>query len=173
MQHKILVANVTKRVDHNTGKYMNNLRERHCPDLKYVLVPELHKDGEHYHLHGVVGNSHGLQLRVSGKTDKRGRIIYNIPSWEYGWNTATEVENTGKVSNYISKYITKDTEHLLHGKRRYWASHNCTLREEVCEEMLVDNHIDMIQFLSKNDSIKHMKSTYVPQTGNNIYYIET
>lgn len=155
------------------GKYMHNLRQNYCPDLKYVLVPELHKNGEHYHLHGVIGNADGLKLRVSGKYDKHGRIIYNIPSWEYGWNTATEVEHTGKVSNYISKYITKDTENLLHGKRRYWASHNCILREEVCEELLVDNHMDMIRFLSKNDSIKHMKSAYVPQTGNNIYYIET
>lgn len=155
------------------GIYMDNLRKRHCPDLKYVLVPELHKDGENYHLHGVIGNSDGLQLRVSGKFDKRGRVIYNIPSWRYGWNTATEIEHTGKVSNYISKYITKDTECLLHGKRRYWASHNCILREECCDTFLVDDYMSVIEFLSKNNAIKHMKSAYIPQTDNNIYYIET
>ena len=144
-----------------------------CPNLKYVLVPELHKDGENYHLHGVLGNADGLLLRVSGKFDKRGRLIYNIPSWRYGWNTATEVEHTGKVSNYISKYITKDTDGLLKGKRRYWASHNCILREECCDTFLVDDYMSVIEFLSKNNAIKHMKSTYIPQTNNNIYYIET
>lgn len=157
----------------NAHRYMDNLRKNYCPDLKYVLVPELHKDGEHYHLHGVIGNTDGLQLRVSGKTDKHGHIIYNIPSWKYGWNTATEVEHTGKVSNYISKYITKDTEHLLKGKRRYWASHNCILREECCDTLLVDDYMEVIKMLSENNAIKHMKSTYVPQTDNNIYYIET
>lgn len=155
------------------GRYMDNLRKVQCSDLKYVLVPELHKDGEHYHLHGVIGNSDGLQLHVSGKTDKYGRIIYNIPSWKYGWNTATEVEHTGKVSNYISKYITKDTEHLLKGKRRYWASHNCILREECCDTLLVDDYMEVIKTLSENNAIKHIKSAYVPQTDNNIYFIET
>lgn len=155
------------------GNYMHNLRKTQCSDLKYVLVPELHSDGKNYHLHGVVGNAKGLQLRCSGTFDKRGRVVYNIPSWKYGWNTATEVEHTGKVSNYISKYITKDTEGLLRGKRRYWASHNCILREECSDTFLVDDYQEVINFFSKNNAIKHIKSAYVPQTNNNIYYIET
>lgn len=155
------------------GKFMNNLRTRFCPDLKYVLVPELHKDGEHYHLHGVIGNSDGLQVRVSGKSDRHGRIIYNIPSWKYGFNTATEVDNTCKVSNYIAKYITKDTDHLLKGKRRYWASHNCMLREECCDTLFLDNSMDCIKTLSVQGVIKHMKSIHIFQTCNDMYFIET
>lgn len=157
----------------SASRYMNNLRQNYCSDLKYVLVPELHKDGEHYHLHGVISNTKGMKFLPSGKFDKKGNVIYNIPSWKYGWNTATEVEHTGKVSNYISKYITKDTEGLLRGKRRYWASHNCILREECCDTFLVEDPQEVINFLSKNNAIKHIKSAYVPQTNNNIYYIET
>ena len=170
---RIVNSNNFYDVCRSAHKYMDNLRKTQCPNLKYVLVPELHKDGEHYHLHGVVGNADGLQLRCSGKFDKKGHIIYNIPSWKYGWNTATEVEHTGKVSNYISKYITKDTEGLLRGKRRYWASHNCILRDECCETLYVENHMEIVEFLSKNNAIKHIKSAYIPQTNNNIYYIET
>ncbi len=155
------------------GQYMHNLKRRDCPNLIYVLVPELHKKDGKYHLHGLIGNTEGLSLKVSGRFDKKGHILYNISSWKYGWNTASAVQHNDKVSNYISKYITKDTEGLLHGRRRYWASHNCILREEVCDTLCVEKPMSVIEFLAKNNSIKHMKSIYVPQTSNNIYYIET
>ena len=115
---KIVDSTNYEQVCVKAGNFMHNLQKRHCPNLKYVLVPELHKEGGKYHLHGLIADCDGLQMRVSGK-EKAGHIIYNIPSWKYGWNTATEVGHTGKVSNYIAKYITKDTEGLLHGKRRY------------------------------------------------------
>lgn len=154
------------------GKWLNNLKHRKCPDMKYVLVPELHKDGEHYHLHGLIADCAGLQLRMSGKTDRKGNIIYNIPAWKYGWNTATAVGHSGKVSSYISKYITKDTEGLLHGRRRYWASHNTVLPDEVCEEFFVPDHFQAIEHLSANGSIKFLKKSHIMQCNRDIWYIE-
>ena len=154
------------------GKFMNNLRSRTCPDMKYVLVPELHKNGGKYHLHGLIADCEGLSMHVSGK-EKDGHIIYNIPSWKYGWNTATEVGHTGKVSNYIAKYITKDTEGLLHGKRRYWCSHNSVLPQEVCDELYIPDFTSVIVKLSSNNSIKFLKKTNVMQCNRDIWYIET
>lgn len=153
------------------GKWLNNLKMRSCPDMKYVLVPELHKDGEHYHLHGLISDCDNLQFRVSGKVDKKGKIIYNLPSWKYGWNTATEVEHSGKVANYISKYITKDTDGLLHGKRRYWCSHNTIRPNDCCVEYFVDNHMDVVTMLS--DNIKYLKKSHIPQCNSDVWYIET
>lgn len=154
------------------GVFLHHLKERHCPDMKYFLVPELHKDGEKYHLHGVLGNSEGLQLRVSGKV-KNGRIVYNMPAWKYGWSTVTEVGHSGRVSNYISKYITKDTEGLLHGKRRYWCSHNTILPKEVCDELYIADYMSVINHLSENDAIKHVKKSYIYPCNRDIWYIET
>lgn len=154
------------------GQYMNNLKKRHCPEMKYVLVPELHSDGEKYHLHGLIGDCIGLQLRFSGKV-KNGRVIYNIPSWKYGWNTATEVTHSGKVANYISKYITKDVNGLLHGKRRYWCSHNTILPQEVCDELYVPDYMSVIQHLSESNAINFIKKCHVSQCNRDIWYIET
>lgn len=159
-----------EEVCQKAGKWMNHLRERTCPDLKYVLVPELHLDGEHYHLHGLMANCKGLRLRVSGKLDKKGHIIYNMPAWRYGWNTATEVEHSGKVANYISKYITKDTDGLLKGKKRYWCSHNTVRPNDCAVEYYVNDHMEVIKHLS--DNIKYVKKTHIPQTNNDIWYIE-
>ena len=154
-------------------KYMNNLKERKCPDLKYVLVPELHKDGEHYHIHGVLGNTDGLQTRFSGKTDKKRKIIYNLPTWKYGFSTATEIEDNEAVSNYIAKYITKDTENLLKGKQRYWSSRNCTKIDDITETMMIDDTMDFIATLLAQEKVKSIKSQDIPVTDNIIHYIET
>lgn len=154
-------------------KYMNNLRTRHCPNLTYVLVPELHKDGKHYHIHGVLGNADGLKLIYSGKFDKKDRVIYNLPTWNYGFSTATEIDDNESVSNYIAKYITKDTEHILKGKQRYWASRNCIRIADISETMNVDDIDDVIATLSTQGNIKHIKSQDITVTDNKVYYIET
>lgn len=74
--------------------------------LRYVLVPELHKDGA-IHFHGLV-NSEALQLVDSGHKDKKGRDIFNVTDWKMGFTTAVKVdENYRRVCNYVSKYITK------------------------------------------------------------------
>ncbi|MCD8150021.1 MAG: DUF1090 domain-containing protein, partial [Clostridiales bacterium] len=168
---KLVDSSNYEEVCHKAGKWLNNIRSRLCPDLKYVLVPELHKDREHYHLHGLLANCSGLQLRVSGKFDKKGNVIYNIPSWKYGFNTVTEVGHTGKVSNYIAKYITKDTEGLLHGRHRYWCSRNTVRAKDVCDEVYIENHMKILENLSGH--MDFIKKTYVPQCNRDIYYIET
>ena len=47
-------------------QFLNDLRKRKCPDLKYLIVPELHANGKHYHFHGVLANCDGLQFSYSG-----------------------------------------------------------------------------------------------------------
>lgn len=90
--------------------------------LKYVLVPEYHKDGESIHFHGCM-NSDALKVAPSGIKDK-GDDVYNILSWKYGFSTAKfirgEATDRLKCAKYISKYMTKDSElvggrYYLHG----------------------------------------------------------
>lgn len=79
-------------------------------NLKYLIVPELHKNGA-IHFHGLISGD--LKLTDSGHKDK-GKVIYNLDSWKYGFTTC--VKCTGDyeaVAHYISKYITKDTKRIL------------------------------------------------------------
>ena len=85
-------------------------------DMRYILVPEKHKDGA-YHFHGLFAC---CDLRpVLWK-----RKIYNIPCFDYGYTTATRVRNSQAACRYISKYITKDICTVAYGKKRYWTSRN-------------------------------------------------
>lgn len=89
--------------------------------LKYVLVPEHHKDGA-IHFHGCM-NSAALRLEPSGIVDK-GQEVLNIVQWKYGFTTAKRIggeqADRVKVAKYVAKYMTKDFEmvggrYYLHG----------------------------------------------------------
>lgn len=101
-------------------KWIDNCKQRKAKDLLYLLVPEQHKDGA-WHIHGLLCNTTGLTFTDSGKRFD-GKIVYNLDDWKLGFSTATKVTDTYKVSNYITKYITKDLCAIAPGKQRYFVS---------------------------------------------------
>lgn len=105
-------------------KWIDNVKQRKCPSLKYLLIPELHADKCSWHIHGLVCDDMGVSYVDSGKRDKSGRVIYNVENYTLGWSTATEIEDTKKISSYVLKYITKDLCERSLGQRRYYRSNN-------------------------------------------------
>ena len=83
--------------------------------LRYVLVPEFHKDGESIHFHGIM-NRDALTLVNSGVKQK-GKVVYNVTDWKYGFTTAKRItSNQGNaVAKYITKYITKSVDDAERG----------------------------------------------------------
>ena len=113
------------RYDMSKCKYVMSMwlhRQRlHSPDMKYLIVPELHKDGA-IHFHALISNFNG-RLKDSGKK-QNGRTVYNMTGYRAGFTTAVPIDhNKLAVSNYIKKYITKDMP-LIYGRKRYWISQN-------------------------------------------------
>lgn len=103
-------------------KWINNCKNRKAKELLYLLVPEQHNDGA-WHIHGLLCNTTGLTFIDSGKR-YNGKIVYNLDDWKLGFSTATKVTDTYKVSNYITKYITKDLCAVTPGKQRYFVSNS-------------------------------------------------
>ncbi len=63
-------------------------------------------------MHGLISGI--MEMVDSGKKTKAGQVIYNMPQWKYGWSTAIELdENTARISNYITKYISKDFKKIF------------------------------------------------------------
>lgn len=118
------------------SKWLKNMKLRYCPDMKYIVVPELHKDGA-YHFHGLFADCDGLDIRDSGKKvirkyqkgsrtcfKKTDTPIYILGRYHLGWTTATAVRSNDRVVKYITKYISKDLVSSVKGKKRYWVSRN-------------------------------------------------
>ena len=120
---------VENRYDYRTsvriiGQWLSNAVRRR--GLRYVIVPELHKDGA-IHWHGLC-NADALRLVDSGHKDARGRVIYNLPQWKKGFSTALRLDGEyAAVCAYVSKYITKQAGNGPIGGRYYL--HGGELRE--------------------------------------------
>lgn len=154
---------VTKKLQN----FLDNVRKRKCADLKYLIVPELHKDGVHYHFHGLLANCEGITFDDSGLKTKDDMTIYNIRDWHLGFTTATKVKDTQKVCSYIAKYITKALTMSLPNKKRYYASQNLKKVDEVyCV-------VDQDEFMGVYaDRIKFVKSVEIPEAHQIVTYIE-
>ncbi len=151
------------------SKWLNNLRSRYAPDLKYLIVPELHKDGVHYHFHGLLANIGNITLTDSG-IKKNGHTIYNMANWKYGFSTVSKVAESNKVSSYITKYITKELCAVSKNKRRYWSSKNCETAKVSVYNLPYE---EIGQFIDNNiQSIRHTSKVVVESAGLTINYIE-
>lgn len=108
-------------------KWIDNQKHQN-KNFTYILVPEFHKSGR-LHFHGLVSNVPKWKLKESrsSKTNRlikvNGLQIYNLENYKLGFTTISKVQSQDKVSNYISKYATKDLIKIKN-KKRYWYSRN-------------------------------------------------
>lgn len=156
-----------------TSQWLKNLKKRVCPNMKYLLVPELHSDGIKWHMHGLLADCSELQLVDSGIVNN-GKIVYNLNNWKYGFSTVTAVEDTGRVSSYIVKYITKTLCEQSKGKKRFWASKNCLRLEDVEEHGLyTENEMEEImKKISESEDVQYIKTLKNANSGRIVTYIE-
>ena len=85
------------------GRWADNMVRR--KSLKYVLVPELHRNGG-IHFHGFFNDA--VKVVDSGHKDDGGHTIYTLPEWTLGFTTAIELYGDyPSAVGYVSKYIGK------------------------------------------------------------------
>lgn len=93
-----------KAIMAKVNRWLDNMVRR--KGLRYVLVPERHKDGA-FHFHGFFSGD-GLEVVDSGHHDKQGHTIYNLPQWGYGFTAAIGLYGTySRAVGYVCKYIGK------------------------------------------------------------------
>lgn len=151
-------------------EWIRKMKRDFAPDLKYILVPELHKDGISYHFHGLFANMGEMPLLDSEHIDRKGRTIYNLPTYIYGWSTATIVSDNSAVCSYITKYITKELASVTVGKKRYWVSKNVDRPKKSYFYMSDDDVNNTIDSLTEN--IVYSKTLDVKHISQTIRYLE-
>lgn len=87
--------------------------------IKYLLIPEQHKDGA-WHMHGLLSGLTDKDLTPFSLKDKLpykirkslkdGVVVYDWVKYrsKFGYFTATKIESVEACSKYITKYVTKD-----------------------------------------------------------------
>lgn len=93
-----------KEISKKLKRYLSDCVKR--KNAKYLIIPELHKDGA-IHLHGLLSGD--FVMVDSGVRDKKDHVIYNMPQWKLGWSTAIELYGDKlNCARYITKYVNKD-----------------------------------------------------------------
>lgn len=99
--------------------WIKNYNRQHDTTIKYLLIPEQHKDGN-WHMHGLMMGLPEEHLHEFTEQEKlpikilieikRGHKVYTWGNYEkaFGYITITKIRHLESVSKYITKYITKD-----------------------------------------------------------------
>lgn len=102
------------------SKFLNNYNyQNHC-NIKYLFIPELHKDGKSWHMHGLLYNLPENKLTVN----KNGYLDWLDYSIRFGYMSLSKIRDIERTSLYITKYITKSTENtkIELGNHLYYCS---------------------------------------------------
>lgn len=99
--------------------WIKNYNRIHKSNIKYLLIPENHKDGS-WHMHGLMQGLPKEELHEFTEQEKlplkmlieiaKGHRLYNWPAYvkAFGYISISKIINMESVSTYITKYITKD-----------------------------------------------------------------
>jgi len=146
------------------SQWLKNVRKRKAKNLKYIIIPELHKDGKSYHFHGLIANVEGLKIVESIVSSK----VFNLPDYKLGFSVALPVRDNMRVANYITKYISKQLGVINFAKKRYWASNNLDLPQVSIDFVSYTSFFDTIS----SHNIKYKKVVEIDEQGykNTIFY---
>lgn len=106
-------------------KWINNQKHQN-KNMSYLLVSEFHKKGQ-LHFHGLFSNvpkwkfSPAINPKTGREIYKNGVQIFNLDDYKYGYTTISYIQDSEKVSYYLSKYITKELINLKN-KKTFWYS---------------------------------------------------
>lgn len=144
--------------------------KRKNKEFYYIFVPEYHTGtGENsgtIHWHGVTGG----YVPELVETDKifKGIKVYNCKDWKWGFTNVQRVRSKIKVSNYITKYITKDFANspARKGKKKYWCSKNLKtpIKSYITNDILISRKADFdsdvceIYELSADETREYIKN---------------
>lgn len=129
--------------------WIKNYNRLHDINVKYLLIPEQHKDGS-WHMHGLMMDlptEHMQEFTIEEKLPLKmlseieiGNTIYNWPAYAkaFGYISISKIRNAESVSKYITKYITKNLlkTRITLNDHLYYASHGLKHAEVIYKGQL-------------------------------------
>lgn len=126
---------------------IRSCRKKYSCDIEALLVPELHKSKEGWHMHGLFDGLPQEALRAFTLSErlpvylrnqiKAGHSVYDWPDYRraFGWVDIEAIRSRDAAARYITKYITKagdsTAQALELGKHLYYATRGLRKPERV------------------------------------------
>jgi len=144
--------------------WLKNYNTRHNCNIKYIIIPEKHKEGKNFHAHGALMGlpvEHLTAFTLADKLPakmlnkmKQGREFFNWKAYadKFGFVSLERIRSNEATAIYITKYITKDVDKtgIEVNKRMFYASKGLKRAELIHEgEIMRDYFPDF-----ENDYVK-------------------
>ena len=131
------------------SQFIRDVRKKSHTNVKYLLVPEQHKDGS-WHMHGFLMGLPLSALRAFTLQDHipyairdrltQGKQVYTWEAYErkFGYTSIERIENGEAASKYITKYITKEALQTITALNAhiFYASQGLQASEVVSKDIL-------------------------------------
>lgn len=152
--------------------FVSNVRKKKR-DFKYIAVPEFQKRGAvHYHLLSNLSKE-DTDIIVKQKGSKDSDNFFDVKYWNKGFSAVDFIKSDyKKIFSYISKYMTKDIDNRLFGKKRYFFSQN--LHQPKTSYLNLDDPKDFEYFiyLTQNNNVEYESEYLDNYTKNKIKFLE-
>jgi hypothetical protein len=125
------------------GKFLNNYNYQRRTSIKYLLIPEEHKDGA-WHMHGLFAGipPEHLSSFIRGVHPQflidNGYLNWKAYAERFGFCSFGAIRNAEGCAAYITKYITKQLQHtsIEVNSRLFYASKGLKRAEVVRKERI-------------------------------------
>ena len=132
--------------------------------MRYIVVSEFHKESGNLHFHGLFTHVN-WSLSPAWNSKKNiplvinGVEIFNLNDYDLGFTTISKIQDSRKVSIYLSKYITKDLI-SLYNKKVFWHSRNLEIPkifykyvDKSLNEIYSQTDLSFYKQIKKSDSL--------------------
>jgi hypothetical protein len=124
--------------------FIRDINKRREIKVKYLFIPEQHKDGA-WHIHGFVSGLRPSDLRIFGLDETLPLYIReklnkgcNVYEWvkyreRFGFCDLEEIKSKERASSYVRKYITKELAQCVKeiGAHMYYCSKGLNKAQEI------------------------------------------
>ena len=136
------------------SQYIRDTRKSTGQKIQYILIPEKHKDGKNWHIHGLMKGlkdlrkydiSENIPKRMKDKIIKYRENNLNLYEWEgyskrFGFNCIEPIRNKDACSKYITKYVSKNLDNDMgiteKNKKKYYVSRGLKTAKNIAKGVI-------------------------------------
>lgn len=138
-----------KKYHKDLTQWLRDYNKRNGTAIKYLLIPEMHKDGS-WHMHGFLMGLPDEQL----ETNANGYLDWPAYREKFGYCSIDPIRNHEAVAKYVTKYISKNLQDCIKemNAHMYYCSKGLEKAREVKKGTLSGNNVPKWDY--ENEHVK-------------------
>lgn len=111
------------------SQWLRDYQKKYNIKIQYLFIPELHKDGQSWHLHGLMKGLPKDHLTINNN----GYYDWEPYKAKFGYISLDFIRDTQRTASYITKYISKNLSDCIkeYNAKMYYCSKGLKTATEI------------------------------------------